>query len=766
MSGLGVFGVLCALALPETRDRELDGPPGAAPALRGNPRPGRVVGVWFVRWVGARSSRSLVPRPRGAAVGRGRRPAGHLGRRSLRAARPHPFAASDRRRWRRCTRASRPRSPCCCPRAPAGRWPRPSWCAPRAGAAARGAPVLRPWTVPALAVDAGELADPAEEARYGASVAHLRALVELADDLAPAAGCCPRWRGGRRARARWRPVVRGLDAVAFDALVEALPPVGRAEHAAPRDERGADPQALVDDALAVLTDAAVRDRLARAGRHPGAAGPAAAAAPRSPGLAARAHRARRPVGGGGRAASWRRSPTRCAEWDRVRHAPAGRRAGELPARRGAHAARPGRSGRDPDDQTGDGTHWILEFFLQSTADPSLLVPAAQVWDGRAARLLADPQELLLAELGPRRARAARSRPRAARRPARRRSTWSTAAPTSSSPSTRRCSPTPGSACSCPAGWDGSRARRAHALGAQHPGRSGAHPQRARPRDAGRFPWSIAVGDEELAEEELAELVAAKARSCGCAAAGSSVDAEQLGRGWSSCAAARRGGRPTVGEVLALARPHPTTGPPTRRSRCPSPRSHEGCLGDLLAGRADRAITPVPPPPGSWPSCAPTSSGACPGWPSCPRWGLAPAWPTTWAWARPSSCSRWRPRAGPGRAATLLMCPMSLVGTWQREAARFAPELRVHAHHGPGRPHGAALHAAMAAADLVVTTYATAARDAEELAGSAWRRLVLDEAQAIKNSRATAARAVRRFDAEHRVASPAPRWRTGCRSCGR
>ncbi len=95
--------------------------------------------------------------------------------------------------------------------------------------------------------------------------------------------------------------------------------------------------------------------------------------------------------------------------------------------------------------------------------------------------------------------------------------------------------------------------------------------------------------------------------------------------------------------------------------------------------------------------------------------------------------------------------MSLVGTWQREAAKFAPDLRVHAHHGSGRLHGPALAAAIAASDIVVTTYATATRDVDELAEPAWRRLVLDEAQAIKNSRASYARAVRRFSAEHRVA---------------
>jgi SNF2 family DNA or RNA helicase len=95
--------------------------------------------------------------------------------------------------------------------------------------------------------------------------------------------------------------------------------------------------------------------------------------------------------------------------------------------------------------------------------------------------------------------------------------------------------------------------------------------------------------------------------------------------------------------------------------------------------------------------------------------------------------------------------MSMVGTWEREAARFVPDLRVRAHHGPGRLRGDDLRAAVAATDLVVTTYATAARDADDLAAVDWHRLVLDEAQAVKNARSQPARAVRRFRARHRVA---------------
>ncbi|NUR82995.1 MAG: DEAD/DEAH box helicase, partial [Nonomuraea sp.] len=96
--------------------------------------------------------------------------------------------------------------------------------------------------------------------------------------------------------------------------------------------------------------------------------------------------------------------------------------------------------------------------------------------------------------------------------------------------------------------------------------------------------------------------------------------------------------------------------------------------------------------------------------------------------------------------TLLVCPMSLVGNWQREAARFAPGLRVYVHHGAGRDA-----AGIAAADLVITTYGTAQRDLETLRGFRWQRVVCDEAQAIKNSGTLQARAVRAIPTRTRLA---------------
>ncbi|MFF0491073.1 DEAD/DEAH box helicase [Nocardia sp. NPDC004068] len=101
--------------------------------------------------------------------------------------------------------------------------------------------------------------------------------------------------------------------------------------------------------------------------------------------------------------------------------------------------------------------------------------------------------------------------------------------------------------------------------------------------------------------------------------------------------------------------------------------------------------------------------------------------------------------------TLLVCPMSVVGNWQREAERFVPGLRVLVHHGAGRRRGAELDAAVADSDLMITTYALLARDTEELERQPWERIVLDEAQHIKNAATRQARAARRVPARHRLA---------------
>jgi hypothetical protein len=100
---------------------------------------------------------------------------------------------------------------------------------------------------------------------------------------------------------------------------------------------------------------------------------------------------------------------------------------------------------------------------------------------------------------------------------------------------------------------------------------------------------------------------------------------------------------------------------------------------------------------------------------------------------------------------LVIAPAAVVGNWAAEAARFAPWLRVVIHHGTSRATAAELAAEIDAADVLITTYATAVRDIDALAASSWATCVLDEAQAIKNPASDTAQQLRRIPSRLRLA---------------
>jgi SNF2 family DNA or RNA helicase len=95
---------------------------------------------------------------------------------------------------------------------------------------------------------------------------------------------------------------------------------------------------------------------------------------------------------------------------------------------------------------------------------------------------------------------------------------------------------------------------------------------------------------------------------------------------------------------------------------------------------------------------------------------------------------------------LVVCPASLVENWRREAARFAPALRVFVHHGTQR---LASKDDLGAWDLVVTSYGTLTRDQEMLSQAEFACIVADEAQHVKNTRSLNARSLRSLRARGR-----------------
>lgn len=101
--------------------------------------------------------------------------------------------------------------------------------------------------------------------------------------------------------------------------------------------------------------------------------------------------------------------------------------------------------------------------------------------------------------------------------------------------------------------------------------------------------------------------------------------------------------------------------------------------------------------------------------------------------------------------SLLICPTSVIGNWERELRRFAPSLKVHLHYGGKREHGEALHEAARGSDLVITSYSLAQLDEDDLVVVDWSSLCLDEAQNIKNVYTKQSGAIRRLNAAHKIA---------------
>jgi SNF2 family DNA or RNA helicase len=97
-------------------------------------------------------------------------------------------------------------------------------------------------------------------------------------------------------------------------------------------------------------------------------------------------------------------------------------------------------------------------------------------------------------------------------------------------------------------------------------------------------------------------------------------------------------------------------------------------------------------------------------------------------------------------ASLVVCPASLVENWRREAARFAPHLRVFVHRGDSRLEGPG---ELAHWDLVITSYGTLTRDRELFAPVEFACVVGDEAQHVKNRRSQNAQALRSLRARGR-----------------
>jgi superfamily II DNA or RNA helicase len=98
------------------------------------------------------------------------------------------------------------------------------------------------------------------------------------------------------------------------------------------------------------------------------------------------------------------------------------------------------------------------------------------------------------------------------------------------------------------------------------------------------------------------------------------------------------------------------------------------------------------------------------------------------------------------APTLVVCPTSLLGNWEREVAKFAPGTPTRRYHG-----GARHLDDLASGEIVLCTYGVVRRDRAALAEVSWGLVVADEAQHVKNPLSRTAKELRGIPAAARVA---------------
>jgi len=261
-----------------------------------------------------------------------------------------------------------------------------------------------------------------------------------------------------------------------------------------------------------------------------------------------------------------------------------------------------------------------------------------------------------------------------------------------------------------------------------------------------FSWEAALGERRLTKAELATLAkAAEAKQALVRIRGEwvEVDATQLDR---VLARAGRQDQATAADLIRAGMGLDTALGPDLVG---VDASAVGWLDALLGDALHATVEPVTTPPGFNGVLRPYQERGA-GWLAfLGRLGLGACLADDMGLGKTAQLIATM-LADPADGPTLVVCPVSVLGNWAAELERFAPDLRVAVHHGVARRR-AQLASAATGCDVVLTTYSLLARDADELGSVAWGRLVLDEAQQIKNAGTGQARAARSLPAGRRVA---------------
>jgi SNF2 family DNA or RNA helicase len=403
---------------------------------------------------------------------------------------------------------------------------------------------------------------------------------------------------------------------------------------------------------------------------------------------------------------------------------------------------------------GEGDAWYVRYLLQAEDDPSLLIPAKDAWNlrGRRASVLRRgrfrAQEYLLLSLG----QASGICPRIeASLKASAPGGYALDADGAYEFLTEKASALEqaGFGVMLPAWWTrkGTKLRLTARASVKAPAMSGGGGLSL--DQVVQVDWEIALGGERLSIEELRALAKLKSSLVRVRGQWVQVSAEEIRAAldfWRRKAAGQVPAREVVRMALGAER------------GTPGGIAFEGVkatgwVADLLAqmdGRA--AFEEFPPPAGFRGTLRPYQVRGYSWLGFLRRWGLGACLADDMGLGKTLQALALIQRdwEANGRRPTLVVCPTSVVGNWQKEAARFTPDLPVLVHHGVGRAKGASFQKEAKRQAVVISSYALLHRDLDALKEVPWAGVILDEAQNIKNPETKQAKAARTLGADYRV----------------
>jgi SNF2 family DNA or RNA helicase len=409
-------------------------------------------------------------------------------------------------------------------------------------------------------------------------------------------------------------------------------------------------------------------------------------------------------------------------------------------------------------QVGSDSHWELHYLLQARDDPSLLIPAQEVWKKtesvvhRLEHRFKQPQEKLLAGLGyagrlfpPIRASLQGKRPTHVQ--------LDTQAAYIFLRETAPLLEGAGFGLLVPPWWNQRGAR----LGLRMKMRS---KEKQEANAVGRmsmeklieYRWEVSVGETALTEEEFMALAALKSPLVQIRGQWVTLDPQQVETAiqfWEKQRAA--------GEIGLLDALQYSLGGENTASGLPLESvTAEGWLADWLERfSVSRQMSQLPQPVGLHGQLRPYQQYGY-SWLSFFRqWGLGACLADDMGLGKTiqtiALLQHEKELQGPFPAPVLLVAPTSVVTNWQREFARFAPDLNVYIHRGAERLKDNAFQGEIQDKDVVLTSYPVIRRDGEMFQDMPWQAVILDEAQNIKNPSTKQTQAIRKLKAEYRIA---------------